>query len=466
MEGLFSPCTRLPDILNTYPPVLHELKLDVSAEELLSAERALTYADLYAVLGSEDSNTVAWLTPHAVVARQGENAAVYWLQLHPLCRFCFSVDGKAMIALAQSPEHISEICDIVLRLLAASVVHSVIVNNLESLDGILGNAPTLAHLLEQCPSLKTLWLEKIALDESHCRILDAYSRPDLDIILYSSNLTNTGTSALVESLRRNQGPTKLAYCHLDYSVLADGLRGNTRLKSLKSFIFSSGGVSSEEFLSIAGALKENKGLVDVELTYNFRMSDETWDILCDSLKTHPTLQILKLRPMQQPFLDRGALAYRMGRVHVLTPPDVLKTQIQALVDMLKGNKSIHTIDLHDRYSEYELYRESINPYLEKNRVHAIQRTSPTAYRAKLLGRALLSARADANRFWALLSGNAEVAFSSTNTMTTSTLAANLSTTAAVGASANAASGTAATDDGVLATNVADLASGQKRKARP
>jgi hypothetical protein len=464
MERLFSPCNRLPDILKTCPPVLHELTLaDGSAEELLwSAEKAFTYDDLYAgVLGSaEDSNTVVWLTPHAVVARDGESIVCYWIQLDTPCRFSFNVDdGKAMIALARSPEHLSEICNVVLRLLAAagssSVVRSVILNNFESLDDVMIHAPTLGHLMEQCPSLKSLTMRHLEMDESHCRVLGAYSRPNLDIVLNSCKLGSAGTSALAEILRNNQGPTTLAYCHIDYSVVADALRGNRRLKSLKPFIFSSGGVSNEEFLAIAGALKGNKGLVNVDLSYNFRMKDETWDILCDSLKTHPTLQVLKLLPIQQ-FRGRPLA------------PAVLMSRMQALVNMLKVNMSIHTIHLHDRYSEHELYRESIIPYLEKNRVRAIQRTSPMTYRAKVLGRALLSARADANRFWILLSGNAEIAFPSSNTMTT-LMAANLSAPADLGASANPATGAAYTvaTDGVPATNAAAvLASSKKRKACP
>jgi hypothetical protein len=76
MEGLFSPCNRLHDILerkgrplhfNGTPLFLRELNLDVSTEELLSAERAFTYADVYAMLGNE--YTVAWLPPHASFVR-------------------------------------------------------------------------------------------------------------------------------------------------------------------------------------------------------------------------------------------------------------------------------------------------------------------------------------------------------------------------------------------------------------
>jgi hypothetical protein len=55
MESLFSPCTRLYDILESQGrlrifegrhEIFQELNLDVPTEELLSTERAFTYADL------------------------------------------------------------------------------------------------------------------------------------------------------------------------------------------------------------------------------------------------------------------------------------------------------------------------------------------------------------------------------------------------------------------------------------
>jgi hypothetical protein len=55
-------------------------------------------------------------------------------------------------------------------------------------------------------------------------------------------------------------------------------------------------------------------------------------------------------------------------------------------------------------------------HLETNRLRprplAIQKTCPITYRVKLLGRALLAVRADMNSFWMLLSGNAEIPFTS------------------------------------------------------
>jgi hypothetical protein len=131
MKRLFSPCTRLRDRLESQGrlpcsrEIWRELNLDVSTEELLSAERAFTYGDLHTVL----ENTIAWLTPHVVVMRDDRNCIYYsllhWGQLGESCRFCFNADAKHIVVLARSPEHLLEISDVVLRLLAASVVHSV-----------------------------------------------------------------------------------------------------------------------------------------------------------------------------------------------------------------------------------------------------------------------------------------------------------------------------------------------------
>jgi hypothetical protein len=116
-------------------------------------------------------------------------------------------------------------------------------------------------------------------------------------------------------------------------------------------------------------------------------------------------------------------------------PAVLKSRIQALVDMLKVNMSIHTLRLDDRYCQHKLFRGSVIPYLETNRLRprllAIQKTLPNTYRAKVLGRVLLSAHTNANSFWMLLSGNAEVTFPSATTAIAA--AANLPTPAAAAA---------------------------------
>jgi hypothetical protein len=423
--------------------ILQELNLDVSAEELLSAERAFTYADLYAMIESRD--TIAWLTPHTVVARFDGRAKNSGELLNWPYRSRFDADGKTIIAFARSHEHFLEICDVViLRLLAVSVVQSV--QLLASID-----APTLAYLMEQCQSLKVLSLHGLKVNENHCRVLGAYTRQDLEIEMNCCKFTRVGTSALVEILRRNQGPTKLDLCEIDNLVLANGLRGNSRLKSLTPRLSGNDDVGDRQALAVAGALRKNKGLIDLDLNFQFRVSDDTWGVICDSLKTHPTLEVLDL-----------SAAYP-----TTITPAALKSRIQALVDMLKVNMSIHTMGLHCCYRQHELFRESVIPYLETNRLRprllTIQRTRPIPYRAKVLGRALLAVRTDPNRFWMLLSGNAEVAFPSTTATTTA--ATSLPTPANVAATENATP-IVATASATAASSVVASTASQKRKAYP
>jgi hypothetical protein len=161
MKHLFSPCTRLHDLIESQggleeqespiPEHLQELNLDVSTEEFLSAERAFTYADLFAIIGNED--TLAWLTPHtAVVDTRGKAVQAWNMLAGDMCCFTFIADGKEIVAMALSSEHLLEICDVVLRLLAVSVVHSVHLNGPSS-PGLFINAPTLAYLMEKCQRL-------------------------------------------------------------------------------------------------------------------------------------------------------------------------------------------------------------------------------------------------------------------------------------------------------------------------
>jgi hypothetical protein len=139
----FSPCSRycIIEILESQDglvarfrdpnlELLRERNLNVSTEEFLSAERAFTFADLYAMLGNED--TVVWLTPHAAVVRNHGKAEDACNYIDEPCRFCCS-------ASTNSPEPVIEICDVVLRLLAVSVVHSVNIDDWICLGGELIN---------------------------------------------------------------------------------------------------------------------------------------------------------------------------------------------------------------------------------------------------------------------------------------------------------------------------------------
>jgi hypothetical protein len=443
LQDILESQDRLANFFVGGHQTFQELNLDVSTEELLSTERAFTYADLYGMVRNTD--TLAWLTPHAAVARDGGLAMHALENMDETCWFVFNADGKQVFAVARSLEHLLEICDVVVRMLAVGAVHRVILRNRSYHDIASISAPVLAYLMEQCQSLKVLRLEQIDLDEDHSRVLGAYSRPGLEIILEDCKITSAGASTLVEVLGRNQGPTTLIFCNIDNFVLANGLRGNSRLKSFRPRLSDSPDDGNREVLAIADALKENKGLVDLDLWQYFRMNDETWNAVCDSLKTHPTLEVLGLRSVS---------------TNATTAPALLNTKIQALVKMLKINMSIHTIHLHSHYSRHEIFRESVIPYLETNRLRprllAIQKTRPIPYRAKVLGTALLSARSDANSFWMLLSGNAEVAFPSRTTAIAA--AANLSApaTAAAASTVHVATVTASVMAALTATAAGSL----------
>jgi hypothetical protein len=305
--------------------------------------------------------------------------------------FFFIADGNKLVVVARSPEYLLEICDIVLQLLAASVVYSLRIRKWIT--------PTLTYFMEHCQSLKVLKLVDLEMDEDQIRVLGKHSRPDLEIVLYGCKITSDGARALAEVLGHNKGPTKLVECEIDNLVLVDGLRDNSRLRSFRPLLSSnSPDDGNREVLAIAGSLRQNKGLVKLDMSICW-VPEETWSAVCDSLKTHPTLGVMDLRGTVTDPTDTIA-------------PAVLISRMQALVDMMTVNISIHTIHLDEDYSEDD--RGSVNPYLETNRLRprllAIQQTRPIAYRAKVLGRALLAVRNDPNRFWMLLSGNAEDAF--------------------------------------------------------
>jgi hypothetical protein len=238
------------------------------------------------------------------------------------------------------------------------------------------NATTLAHLMEQCQSLKALSLKSLQMDEDHCRVLGGYSRPDLEIVLAGCKLTSAGATALAEVLRRNQGPTKLDHCEIDNLLLADGLRGKSRLKGFRPRIYSSNEDGNRGILAMAGALRDNKGLVDLDLRHYTVVSDKIWGAICASLETHPTLEVLNLR-----MYENG-----VPPLH----PAVIKSRVEALLNMVKVNTSLHTLRLDSCYREDAIFRESVIPYLQTNRfrlhVRAIQKTRPIPYRAKVLGR--------------------------------------------------------------------------------
>jgi hypothetical protein len=187
------------------PEGLRELDLDVSTEELLSAKRASTYADLYAVM--RDSETVVWLTPHAAVISPGGRAH-HCIPSLLAFRFFIGADGKDIFVATSSATARLEMFAVVGRLLtaSASTVYELDIRNLcrrhQAYDTI---GPTLAYLMQQCQSLKVLSLTFFEIDEDQIRVLGAVSRPGLDIKLKFCRIAGASAEALAEVLKRDQG---------------------------------------------------------------------------------------------------------------------------------------------------------------------------------------------------------------------------------------------------------------------
>jgi hypothetical protein len=67
------------------------------------------------------------------------------------------------------------------------------------------NAASLAYLMERCQRLKVFALQQVLLDVDHFRVVDALSRPGLEIEIELSNCRIIGATAavLAQVLRRN-----------------------------------------------------------------------------------------------------------------------------------------------------------------------------------------------------------------------------------------------------------------------
>jgi hypothetical protein len=79
--------------------------------------------------------------------------------------------------------------------------------------------------------------------------------------------------------------------------------------------------------------------------------------------------------------------------------------------MMKGNKSLHTIEVSNELYDQQIYAEMILPYLETNRyrprVLAVIEIDDRPIRQPVLGRALYCVRSNPNLVWLFLSENVD-----------------------------------------------------------
>jgi lysyl-tRNA synthetase class II len=78
------------------------------------------------------------------------------------------------------------------------------------------------------------------------------------------------------------------------------------------------------------ALANNRGLLDLDLSNNFRMNDDSLSILCESLKAHPTLLTLNLPTSHAGLTDKRKIN---------------RTRLLAEIVLQQNNTVLHTIRL-------------------------------------------------------------------------------------------------------------------------
>jgi hypothetical protein len=293
-------------------------------------------------------------------------------------------------------------CDFLLRLLTTSKQQDIRFYGPAEDCRLPFTGENLSRFFAESRSKQRVTLKNILLDEDQCHALATVSRQEL-ILEYDCRLKddNGCHNSFIECLQGDRGPTELNKCSIDCRVLADALRGNTRVVKLKlaRHVTTNTGMNA-----LARALAENHGLEDLSL-YDHSISDENWEIMCQSLQSHPALTKLNLR-------STGQVIWVNGRCITMSRGQKVK-RARALADMLLKNTVLQTIS----FSRYELdpkiYWELISPRLQTNlyrpRVIAINRAGGLLRRA-LLQRALQSesVRNNPSLVWLFLSENMDV----------------------------------------------------------
>jgi hypothetical protein len=207
------------------------------------------------------------------------------------------------IVFARSHRAFMEICDVVLRLLAASVVHSAILKTtglaawMNASFGVSDGA---------LPSLKCLTLEKLSMDESHCRAWHLFETRSRD---RAETLSITGAGASAGGGPGRKGTDEAisvkltcAYSRMGYAEIVVW-----KIEQLLSQNFD---VGNREFVRCRRP-RRKEGLVSLHLLHGFTMGDRTWDAVCNSLKKHPTLQLLNIRSAPTQMLAAAVLESRI-----------------------------------------------------------------------------------------------------------------------------------------------------------
>lgn len=205
--------------------------------------------------------------------------------------------------------------------------------------------------------------------------------------------SDTGAK-IVACIKANSALTRIHNLDIDEQALAEGLKGNTRVKSLELK------QTVGHLVPFARALCENLGLEALDFGYG-SIDDAGWDALCKYLAHNPpslkTLDVCNSLP-SLPFPEE---------------PELLR-RARLLADSLRSNTVLEKIQIAWLGSDLdrELFKELIQPRLDKNSypslVRAVAKIQDETLRRKVFGRALYKVREDASDLWMCLHGNMDL----------------------------------------------------------
>jgi hypothetical protein len=253
----------------------------------------------------------------------------------------------------------------------------------------LPSGPLLSQFLRESPSLKFLQFNGLRFMEEHCRALASMQRTDLEITLHYCKFDpEDAEGAFIEWFRRNQ-VIKEIHCIQMQSRILSALSGNNSIKRLKLKL----PVGKEELCSLLQALPGNMGIEDLTL-HDVKLTDKNWCLLLHSLSPHPRIECVTYKDFSTPPLSAASKIARM----------------KAVLQFLRHNTVVHTLDILDGFVNEEVYQNFIRPRLEMNRNYfevqrkALKRADPSI-RSQLLGRALHVVRYNPNLIFQFLSEN-------------------------------------------------------------
>lgn len=362
---------------------------------------------------------VAWIAPDVYICTEGSTTFLTDFPMVLLLavnasgqppNLCVHVSGSSHVTAA------TVACDFLVRLLATSEDHEDVFlkgcpsNNLHAVPTPISGAALSRFFRDRSrdnSNLRMVHFSGMALNEEQCLALATMPRRldnnDVEIRLSCCSLAGdgrgAGAAAFIDCLRSDRGgPVSLFRCKIRSHILTNVLTGNSRVTRLKLGYYD---ISDPVLMSLlfGTVLASNRGLVDLDLRCH-SISDESWSILCQSLKKNPTLTSLDLRDTR-PTLQASE-EFMLEQKSKRT---------RAIADLLEQNTILQTVHLSEQERENHIYVGLIQPRLEMNlyRTRALAfKDRPRPFREKVLVRALHCVRNKPHLVWMFLAQNIDV----------------------------------------------------------